>query len=101
YRTQYFSGFRSDLTLRRLHSGDFTNIRRSQMAPWRSSDACRLGKAAESRGGSTMPRFKSALLALITSICALAVLPVTPASAAGLAEPTQNLARPGGGPRER
>ena len=32
-----------------------------------------------------MSRFKSALLALITSICALAVLPVTPASAAGLA----------------
>src|SRR5438477_10457944 len=55
------------------------------MPPWRSSDACRLGKAAESRGGSTMSRFKSALLALITSICALAVLPVTPASAAGLA----------------
>ncbi len=32
-----------------------------------------------------MSRFKSALLALITSICALAVLPVTPVSASGLA----------------
>jgi len=32
-----------------------------------------------------MPRFRSALVALITSICALTLLPVSPASAGGLA----------------
>src|SRR5947209_19092551 len=44
-----------------------------------------LETAAELRGGTTMSRFRSALLALITSICALGLLPITPANASGLA----------------
>src|SRR5438093_13627419 len=44
-----------------------------------------LGNCCGFRGGTTMSRSRSAVLALITSICALASLPVTPASASGLA----------------